>query len=121
MDVIEQLSTIGDIANNLNTWLVCFATGALLWMIQQVAPESFVTKAWWKKVLKIAPMLVGALLALIPNLNPVPGNITHSVVVGFIVGSMAQSAYDLLREYGPKKLKALLGARAKRGNGNGEG
>ncbi|MCP4569030.1 MAG: hypothetical protein GY841_15760 [FCB group bacterium] len=113
-----QDSSIVQIFTSLNTWLVCLATGTLLWAVQQIVSESFVNKAWWKKIMKISPLVVGALLALIPDLNPVSGNLTHSAIVGFIVGSLAQSAYDLLREYGPDRMRQLLGARAKR-NGNG--
>jgi len=110
----DSMDAVEEILKNLNTWIVCLLTGAVLWGIQQVVPASLVKKTWWKKILKVAPLLVGALLAIVPDLRPVPESLVHSAAVGFIFGSIAQSVYDLLREYGPSKLKALLGARAKR-------
>jgi hypothetical protein len=102
------------IYENLSTWIVLLLTGAIVWMAQQVAPAAWVKATWWQKVMKVSPLILGALLALVPPLNPVPGNLVHSVAVGFILGTMAQSAYGLLRTYGPEKFRALLGARAKR-------
>ncbi len=108
MEAVEQILA------NINTWLVCLCTGALLWGLRQVTPEKLEKKAWWKKIMKSAPLLVGALLALIPGLRPAPESLIHSAAVGFLMGSISQSTYDLIREYGPKKLRVLLGARAKR-------
>jgi len=64
--------------------------------------------------MRVAPLFVGGLLALIPDFRPVPDSMPHSVAVGFISGSFAQSAYDLIRDNVPEKLKAILGSRAKR-------
>lgn len=108
------------VAKNLSTWIVLFGTGALVWTVQQVAPKHWVDAEWWKKVLVAAPLIVGGLIAAIPPLNPVPENMVHSIAIGAIIGTMSQSAYQLLRKFGPKKFSAFLGARAKRVNGGGE-
>jgi len=113
------MESLEAIAQNLNTWLVLLFTGAFVWAVQQVAPAQWVEAPWWKKIMKVIPLLVGALIALIPHLQPVPDNLVHCAAVGFILGTMAQSAYRLLREFGPQKMKAFLGARAKRVN-NGD-
>lgn len=110
METVEQIFT------SLNTWLLCLLTGALLWVVQQVIPATLSEKAWWKNLMKVAPLLVGAMLALIPDLRPVPGSLVQSATVGFLMGSIAQSTYDVIRGYGPDRLRAILGARSKRIN-----
>lgn len=102
------------IFTSLNTWIVCFLTGALIWVIRQFTTEAVETSTWWKKVLRIAPLIIGSLVATIPSLMPVTDSIVQSAAVGFIAGSFSQSAYDAIRDYAPSAIKKLLGARSKR-------
>lgn len=108
------MDSFQEIITGLNTWLVCLGAGAVLWLIRQVTPESIENKEWFSKILRVSPMIIGALLALIPDLRPVASSWVTSMIVGFIMGSIAQSVYDTLRDFAPKWLKRILGARAKR-------
>lgn len=108
MEAVEQ------ILMNQNTWVVCLLTGALLWVLRQLTPPSLEKSVYWKKVLRVIPLFLAAGLAAIPDLRPVPGSWVHSAGVGFIAGSFSQSIYDSLRDFAPKRFRALLGARAKR-------
>lgn len=108
MDVFES------VISNLNTWLVVLGVGVIVWGVRQVLPAAVEETRLWKVLLRVVPMGLGAALALIPGLRPIPENMTQSAVIGLIGGSFSQSAYDLLRELVGDKLKAMMGSRAKR-------
>ena len=108
MDVIEG------ILSNLNTWLVMFIVGIIVWVVRQVLPENMEKSRLWKVLLRVVPVLLGAGIALIPGLQPVADNLVQSAAIGMIGGSFAQTAYGLLREIVGDRMKAKLGSRAER-------
>lgn len=112
MDVIEG------ILSNLNTWLVMFIVGIVVWVVRQVLPEEMENARLWKVLLRVVPVLLGAGVALIPGLQPMPENLAQSAAIGMIGGSFAQTAYGLLREIVGERMRAKLGSRSKRLNQN---
>ena len=108
MDVFES------VISNLNTWLVMLGVGVIVWGVRQVLPASIEETRIWKVLLRVVPLGLGAALALIPGLRPIPENLTQSAAIGLIGGSFSQSAYDFLRELMGSKMKSMMGSRAKR-------
>jgi len=112
MDVVDG------VLGNLNTWLVMFVVGVLIWALRQILPDAIEGTKVWRTILRVLPIGVGTAIALIPGLRPIPENLTQSAAVGMIGGSFATTAYELLREIVGEKLKAKLGSKARRNNGD---
>lgn len=108
------MNVIENVFSNLNTYLVLFLAGLAVWIIRQAMPDHVEGTKVWRVVLRILPILLGGLIAIIPGLRPMPENLQQSIAIGLIAGSFATSTYELLRELVSKKLKAALGSRAKR-------
>jgi apolipoprotein N-acyltransferase len=108
MDVIDG------VLSNLNTWLVMFVVGVVIWALRQILPDAIEGTRVWRTILRVLPIVLGAAIALIPGLRPVPENLTQSAAVGLIGGSFATTAYELLREIVGKELKKKLGSRVGR-------
>ena len=107
MNVIEA------VVYNLNTWLVMLGAGVVVWAIRQVFTKFEGTKVW-RLVLRVLPIGLGALIALIPGLRPMPENLAQSSMIGIIGGSFGTTAYELLRELAPEKIRLALGSKARR-------
>ena len=105
---------IGEILTGLNFWLVVFATGAFVWFIRQILPDKIENSKVWQVILRAAPALIGSGLACIPAIRPVDGNIIQSALVGFIGGTFSQTAYGLLRQIAPEKIRSFMGSKADR-------
>jgi apolipoprotein N-acyltransferase len=88
--------------------------GVVVWGIRQVLPDAVENSKIWKVVLKVLPLAAGAGLACIPGLRPLPENIVQSAAVGLIGGSFATTAYELLREVLPDKIRGMLGSPSSR-------
>jgi len=112
MDVIEG------ILSNLNTWLVMFIVGIIVWMVRQILPAKIEKMRIWKVLLQVVPVLIGAGVALIPGLQPMPENLVQSGAIGMIGGSFAQTAYGLLREIVGDRMKAKLGGKVQEADGD---
>lgn len=108
------MNVIENIFGNLNTYLVLFLAGLAVWIIRQAMPDHVEGTKVWRIILRILPIILGGLIAIIPGLRPMPENLQQSVAVGLIAGSFATSTYELLREIVGKRLKAALGSRTKR-------
>ncbi len=104
------------VINNLNTWLVMLAAGVIVWLLRQVVPKAIEGTKLWRTVLRILPVVFGAVLALIPGLRPIPENLAQSAVIGIIGGSFATTTYEILREIVPAKMKAMMGGKTKQGD-----
>jgi hypothetical protein len=107
MDIFEQIFL------NVNTWLVVLATGAVVWAIRQVIPEKVNTSKVWRLVIRLAPVLLGGVLAAIPGIRPLP-IVSQSIMVGVIGGSFSSTIYEIAREAVPRRFKNMMGARATR-------
>ena len=94
--------------------IIMLGTGTLIWLVRQVLPVHLEKKKYWKKILKVAPVPLGALVAIIPGVQLFPENLAVCAIIGFIAGSFSQTAYDSVRDFVPEKIKSLLGSRAKR-------
>jgi len=105
---------IGDILMSLNFWLVVLFTGALIWIVRQVTPDNVENSKAWQVILKAVPALIGAGLACLPQLQPVADNVVQSMLVGFIGGTFSQTAYGLLRELAPEKIRGFMGSKSER-------
>ena len=105
---------LNDVLLNLNTWLVMFLTGVVIWVIRQVIPVAVEDHKAWKISLTVMPVFLGALIAIIPGLMPVPDNMVQSCAIGIIGGSFATKVYELLREVVSEKMREKLGGRAQR-------
>jgi len=108
MDVVES------ILSNLNTWLVMFIVGILVSVVREIFPEKMENARLWKVLLRVVPVALGALIALIPGLQPLPESLVQSAAIGMIGGSFAQTAYGFLREIVGERMKAKLGSKAGR-------
>jgi len=108
------MDVINGVLQNLNTWLVMLAAGVVVWGVRQILPDKIEKAKIWKVLLKVLPLAVGAGLACIPGLRPVPENIVQSAAVGLIGGSFATTAYELLREVVPDKIRGMLGSPSSR-------
>lgn len=104
---------ISDILTGLNFWLIVLFTGALIWLVRQLTPDHIENTRVWKVVLKAAPALIGAGLACCPQIRPVD-NLVQAMFVGFIGGTFSQTAYGLLREMAPEKIRSFMGSRSER-------
>jgi hypothetical protein len=105
--IIEVLSTA-------NIWLISLAVGVIVWGVRQVLSEGVEDHRVWKILLRVGPMALGALLAVIPDLRPVPDSWVASSLWGLLAGSVSQTAYTTLRSIVPDKIRALLGSKAQR-------
>jgi hypothetical protein len=105
--VIEVLSTP-------NIWLISLAVGVIVWVLRQVLPEEIEDNKVWKILLRVGPLVLGALLAVIPDIRPVPESWVASCLWGLLAGSVSQSAYSTLRSVAPEKIRALLGSKQER-------
>lgn len=100
-----------EILTGLNFWLIVIFTGALVWLARQVIPATCEDKRWFQILLKVAPALIGAGVALIPALSPVTDSI-QSLFIGFIGGTFSQTAYGILRSVAPDKIKSFIGGKS---------
>lgn len=107
MDIFEE------IFQNINTWLVVLATGAIVWIFRQAVPEKVNDSKGWRLLVRAAPILVGAALAAIPGLRPLPV-VSQSVMVGIIGGSFSTVIYEIAREAIPTRFRNMLGSRSRR-------
>jgi hypothetical protein len=98
---------------NLNTWLVMLGAGVVVWAIRQVFTRFEGTKVW-RVALRVLPIGLGALIALIPGLRPMPENLAQSSMIGIIGGSFGTTAYELLRELAPENIRLALGSKYRR-------
>ena len=108
---------ISEILMGMNFWLVVLFTGAVVWIIRQMTPDKMEGATWFKAILKLSPALIGAGVACIPGVR-ITDDITQSLITGFIGGTFSQTAYGFLRQIAPEKIKAVLGSRADRKNGD---
>jgi len=102
---------ITEILTGLNFWLVVLATGAFVWFVRQILPSGFESKRIIKVALRAGPAIVGGGLACIPQLRPVAENIVQSAVIGFIGGTVSQTAYGILRSVAPEKIREFMGGK----------
>ncbi len=98
--------------------LIVLVIGTVVWVVRQVLPKKIEDSKLWKILLKVVPPLLGIAIALIPGLRPVDDP-AQCGALGFVSGSFAQLVYGLVREAMPDNIRAWLGSRAKRINGNG--
>lgn len=110
MDVVES------VLSNLNTWLVMFIVGIIVWVTRQILPDKIENSKLWKILLRVVPVAIGAFVALIPGLQPIADNLPQSAAIGAIGGSFSQTGYGFLREIVSKRLKDKLGSKASRTN-----
>jgi hypothetical protein len=108
------MDVVGTIFDNLNTWLVVLITGVIVWAARQILPYRIERTKLWKKILRVAPILIGAGIAMIPGLRPIEGSLVQSAAVGLIGGSFSQWTYSLARELVGEKMKAAMGSKASR-------
>lgn len=109
----SQLTTAVDQVSIWNLLLIILATGLVVWIVRQILPDAIEETRLWQVLLKVVPVGIGALVALIPGVRPVD-NLVQSIFLGMIGGSFAQGAYGFLRAVAPEKAKALLGSRSQR-------
>jgi hypothetical protein len=98
-----------DAVVNLNTLLILLGTGVVIWIVRLFIPDAIENTKMWKVVLKILPIIIGALIAFIPGLRPteVPA---QCAVIGAISGSLSANVYGVIREAMGEKIKALVGS-----------
>lgn len=104
---------IQEIITGLNFWLIVIFTGALVWVVRQIVPAHLEKTKWFRALLKVVPVLVGAGMACIPALRPVQ-DVAQSMLIGFVGGTFSQSAYGILRSLAPEKIKAILGGKTQK-------
>lgn len=114
IDITSQVSAVIDQIFSLNTVLVMLGVGVIIWAIRQILPDTIEGTKVWRTILRVAPVGLGAAVALIPGLRPIQDNLAQSAMIGLIGGSFSQTAYDFIREIGGDKIKALLGSRVSR-------
>jgi len=94
---------------NVNTVLILLGTGLIIWIIRQAVPDEIEAKKVWRIILRFLPIAVGAGLALIPGIKPME-NISQSVIIGAVTGSLSSSTYEIVRELMGEKIKVLMGS-----------
>jgi len=97
-----------------NTLLMMLVTGVIIWVVRQIIPDNIESSKTWRTVLRVAPVGIGAAVALIPGLRPISDNLVQSAAIGLVGGSFAQTAYGIVREGAGEKVKALMGSRVGR-------
>lgn len=102
-----------DVLININTVLVLFSVGTLIWILRQILPDHIENHKVWKVVLRLLPVSLGVGIAMIPQLRPM-ADMVQSAVIGGIAGSLSSSLYGVLREALGDKIKLLLGSKASR-------
>lgn len=102
------------ILSGVNIWLISLAVGVIVWGVRQVLSEGVEDHRMWKVLLRVGPMLLGALLAVIPDIRPQPDSWVASSLWGLLAGSVSQTAYSALRSMVPEKIKALMGSKSAR-------
>jgi len=107
MDIIDTIF-------NTNTLLMMLVTGVIVWVVRQVLPDTVEGTKVWRTVLRVAPVGIGAAVALIPGLRPIQDSLVQSAAIGLIGGSFAQTVYDVVREGAGSKIKAMMGSRVRR-------
>jgi len=105
----EDEMEVYDAVVNLNTLLILLGTGVAIWIIRLFIPDAVEETKVWKVVLKILPIIIGALIALIPGLKPTEV-IAQCAIIGAISGSLSANVYGVLREAMGEKIKALIGS-----------
>ena len=113
------MDVINEVLANLNTWLVMFLTGLVIWIIRQVTPDVIEEAKWFKLLLKLSPLVIGTGIALIPGLQPMPDNLAQSGAIGLIGGSFASNLYKILRDHVNAKIAAAIGSKSDRKKENG--
>lgn len=94
---------------NLNTVLILLGTGLSVWLIRQLVPDNLAEKKIWRVFVRLMPVLIGIGLSFIPGLHPME-NVSQSVIVGAIAGSLSSSTYEVIRELLGKRIKLILGS-----------
>lgn len=95
---------------SINFWLIVLFTGAFVWVIRQVIPAKLEKTKWFRLLLKISPVFIGAGISLIPGLRPAEA-IAQCLLLGFIGGTFSQTAYGILRSIAPDKIKSVIGGK----------
>lgn len=99
-----------EVLTGLNFWLVVLFTGAFVWLVRQMVPAKLEKAKWFRALLKIGPVLIGAGIAMIPGLRPTE-DIAQCILLGFIGGTFSQTAYGILRSFAPEKIKQIIGGK----------
>jgi hypothetical protein len=105
----DVTTSIVDAIVNLNTVLVLFGTGLVIWVIRQIMPDHIEQTKVWRVVLRVLPVLIGAGIALIPGIRPLDGMV-QAAIVGGVAGSLSSTTYELAREAFGNRVKAMLGS-----------
>jgi hypothetical protein len=103
-----------DILSGANIWLISLAVGVIVWTVRQVISNGVEETRLWRLLLKVGPLVLGGLLAVIPAIQPQPDNWVASCLWGVLAGSVSQTAYSALRSVVPEKIRALMGSKAQR-------
>jgi len=106
------MNLFSDVFMNLNTWLVMILAGVLVWVIRQSLPTKINKNKVWRIIVRILPILAGGLIAIIPGLRPIADNLAQSIAIGLIGGSFGTTAYEILRESVPAKIRGKLGVKS---------
>lgn len=106
---VSITTDIIDALVNLNTVLILFGTGLLIWVVRQIMPDPIEKMKVWRVVLRVLPVLIGAGIALIPGIRPLD-HLVQSAIVGGVAGSLSSTTYELAREAFGNRVKAMLGS-----------
>lgn len=102
MDVYEAII-------NLNTVLIVLGTGVCVWVIRQIIPDHIEGTKFWRVFLRVLPVFIGVVLALIPGIIPMK-ELSQSIIMGAVAGSLSSSTYEILRELVGQRLRERLGS-----------
>lgn len=98
MDLIESIFM------NLNLWLVVLAAGVLVFIVRKVTPDDIEEMSWFRLMVTILPLVLGACLAMIPGLRPFD-ELAQCAAAGVIGGSFASKAYDAFAKVVGKRFR----------------
>jgi len=109
MGEMEVGASLWDQLVTLNAILVLLGAGLGVWLVRQIVPDKIEETKVWRVILRVLPVILGGLLALIPGLHPM-GDTAQSVVVGAVVGGLSSNLYEVIREMFGERIKGWLGS-----------
>lgn len=104
------MNLIESIFANLNLWLVMLAAGVAVYVIRLLTPDKVEEKQWFRFLVTILPLVLGAGLAMIPGLRPFD-SLAQCAAGGVIGGSFASKVYEMFAKIMSKKIRHKLQGR----------
>lgn len=90
--------------------LILLAVGTIIWATRKILPVSVEKNKVWKAMLYLIPIAIGIGLSFVPGLRPME-EISQSVVIGGVAGSLSSTVYDFAREALGERVKSFLGGK----------